>query len=245
MRRFIPLLLAMLLGAVVPVLAVSESAPDEAEHNRRLLDQYRTEPDHYARLLRDLRAFQALPPEKQERMRQFDRELYDEDTATQNRLLEALELYTDWVNRLPEDAQKRIEQAPDRNARLAIVTELRQKDWVDRLPRKDREELLALPPKDQPARLAELRQKERQRRQAWADWAAAQKVRPASALPPVPWTVLRDFAKGNELTRQEKASLNLAGLDKNEKREVLTQEYFKKHPDKVDSYRRQEQRHGK
>ncbi len=141
MRRFIPLFLAVLLGAAVPVLAVSDAAPDDAEHNRRLLDRYRADPDHYARLLRDLRAFQALPPDRQERMRQFDRELHDQDPETQNRLWEVLERYTDWVNRLPKADQKRIEQAADRNERLAIVKQLRMNDWMERLPKKDRDEL--------------------------------------------------------------------------------------------------------
>ena len=54
MRRFgLLLLAAAVLGAAVPVLAVSESAPDDVEHNRRLLEKYRADPDHYARLLRE------------------------------------------------------------------------------------------------------------------------------------------------------------------------------------------------
>ena len=131
----------MLLGAAVPVLAVSDAAPDDSEHNRRLLDRYRADPDHYARLLRDLRAFQALPPDRQERMRQFDRDLHDQDADTQDRLWVVLERYTDWVNRLPEADQKRIEQAADRNERLAIVKQLRMNDWMERLPKKDRDDL--------------------------------------------------------------------------------------------------------
>ena len=82
MRRFGPLLLAtVLLGTAIPVLAVSGPSGDELEHNRRLLARYRAEPDHYARLLRDLRAFQALPPERQERERRFDHDLHQEDPA--------------------------------------------------------------------------------------------------------------------------------------------------------------------
>ena len=100
MRRLVPLLLAVLfLGAVIPVLAVSESCADQLDHNRRLVDKYRADPEqeHYARLLRDLRAFQAVPPERQERMRQFDRELHEQDSATQSRLYEVLERYSDWA----------------------------------------------------------------------------------------------------------------------------------------------------
>ncbi len=92
MRRFGLLFPAvMLLGATLPVSAVPEAAPDDLSHNRRLLDQYRADPEHYARLVRDLRAFQALPPDHQEKMRQFDRALHEEDSETQKRLWEVLE----------------------------------------------------------------------------------------------------------------------------------------------------------
>ena len=250
MRRFIPLFLAVLLGAAVPVLAVSDAAPDDAEHNRRLLDRYRADPDHYARLLRDLRAFQALPPDRQERMRQFDRELHDQAPETQNRLWEVLERYTDWVNRLPQGDQKRIEQVADRNERLAIVKQLRTNDWMERLPKKDRDDLLALPLEQRPARLADLRQKDRQRRQEWVDWAKALKARPnprpphPTALPEVPNKVLTEFINA-ELTTEERANLHLRGLDRADKHEALKQAYFKKHPNAVDYWRRMEQQRAK
>ena len=86
MRRFLPLLLAALLGAAVPVLATPDPAPDELDNNRRLLDHYRADPPHYRRLLADLRTFQALPAGRQEQMRQFDRELHELEPGRQNHL---------------------------------------------------------------------------------------------------------------------------------------------------------------
>src|SRR4051794_7244310 len=110
MRRFVPLLLtATLLGAALPVLAVPDAAPDDLEHNRRLLDRYRADPDHYNRLVPDLRAFQALPADRQERMRQFDRDLHDQDSETQDQLWEVLQRYADWASHLQESDQKRID----------------------------------------------------------------------------------------------------------------------------------------
>ncbi len=250
MRRFIPLFLAVLLGAAVPVLAVSDAAPDDSEHNRRLLDRYRADPDHYARLLRDLRAFQALPPDRQERMRQLDRDLHDQDADTQDRLWGVLDRYTDWVNRLPEADQKRIDQAADRNERLAIVKQLRMNDWMERLPKKDRDDLLALPPEQRPARLADFRQKDRQRRQEWVDWAKAMRARPnprpphPAALPEVPNKTLNEFFK-TELTKEDRAGLHLADADPAERHDILKQEYFKRHPDTIDFWRRQNQRRAK
>lgn len=179
MRRYVPLILAvLLLGAAIPVLAVSEPAPEEIDHNRRLLDRYRADPEHYARLLRDLRVFQALPADRQERMRQFDRDLHEEDSAAQSRLWEVLVRYSDWAARLPEANQRRIDAA-DRTERLDVVKDLRQKEWIERLPKAEREDLLALPDAAaRAARLAQLRKEERQRRQEWRDWANGLKTRP-------------------------------------------------------------------
>jgi hypothetical protein len=317
MRRFGPLLLAIaLLGAALPVLAVSESALDDLDHNRRLLDKYRADPDHYARLLHDLRAFQALPADRQERMRQFDRDLHDQDPATQDRLWEVLERYTDWVGRLPETEQKSIDAAADRTDRLAVVKKLRQNDWIARLPQRDREALLKLPEDKQAAQLAEWRKEERQRRQAWRDWTDAVKSRPdagpppnrparlagfpqevqdfvanqlmpvlsdeekdevkaaaanrwpmlantildlsnahhldlpgppelwsaaRAALPNVPGRVLKEFYQ-TEVNPELEAAMRAAADDPGERYEILRREYFKKHPEQVERWRRFQRR---
>src|SRR5262245_9551054 len=65
-------------------LAESEApAPEDPslllEQNRRLLERWRKDPEHFNRLKNDLRAFQALPSEKQARLRQLDRDLHDEE----------------------------------------------------------------------------------------------------------------------------------------------------------------------
>lgn len=172
MRRFGPLLLAtVLLGTAIPVLAVSECAPDDLEHNRRLLERYRAEPDHYARLLRDLRAFEALPPDRQERERRFDHELREEDPAAEAHLWEVLERYTDWEDRLPDADQRRIDGTGDRAERLKIVIELRDREWVERLPWAERADLQAMTEPIRSKRIAILRYEERQRRKQWRDWA--------------------------------------------------------------------------
>jgi outer membrane protein OmpA-like peptidoglycan-associated protein len=179
MRRFVPLILAVLLLAVaIPALAVSEFAPEDLDHNRRLLERYRADPEHYARLLRDLRAFQALPTDRQERMRQFDRDLHEEDPDAQSRLWEVLERYSDWASRLQESDKRRIDATGDPAERLAVIKDLRQKEWIDRLPKTDRDAVLALPEPARSARLTALRKEERQRRLDWRDWANGQKPRP-------------------------------------------------------------------
>jgi hypothetical protein len=207
MRRFGPVLLTLLLGAAVPVLALSDSAPDELDHNRRLLERYRADPEHYARLLQDLRAFQALPPARQEKMRRFDRALHEEDSDTQTRLWEVLERFVVWANRLPEADRVRLEDTTQPTEKLALVRELRQEEWIDHLPKLEREDLLAMTPAMQAKRVAVLREEERKSRQEWADWANAVKTRAAPGSRPKRPARLTDFPESvqnfvsNRLTR--------------------------------------------
>src|SRR4051794_19732203 len=90
------------LTLVVPGVALSDPGADEVAHNRRLLERWRADPEHYQRLQRDLRAFWALPPERQQQLRALDRQLHDLDPAAQKRLLEALGRYAYWLERLRE-----------------------------------------------------------------------------------------------------------------------------------------------
>jgi hypothetical protein len=196
MRRFGLLLLVMLLGAALPVLAVSESAPDDLDHSRRLLDRYRADPEHYARLLRDLRAFQALPTDRRERMRQFDRALHEEDSETQKRLWEVLERYVAWVERLPEADRQRLDDATNPTEKLAFVRELRQKEWIDHLPKAEREDLLLMSAPMQAKRVAELREDERKQRKEWVGWANTLKTRPNPNSRSYKPARLADFPEG-------------------------------------------------
>ena len=70
------------LGAVIPALAVPGPTPDDLERNRRLLDTWRNDPEHYARLRRDLKAFSDIPHEDQFNGElERDRENVDGDRA--------------------------------------------------------------------------------------------------------------------------------------------------------------------
>ena len=215
MRRFGFLLLAAaLVGAAVPVLAVSEAAPDDLEHNRRLLERDRADPDHYARLLRDLRAFQALPPERQEQMRRFDQALHEEDPATQKRLWAVLERYGEWVGRLPEADQRRIDEAADSADRLRIVKDLRKQQWVDRLPKTDRDALEKLAGPERSKQIALSRWEERRRWKEWQDWAAGQKPRPEAGPRPARPARLSDFPEPVRLFVRDKLTPMLGDEEK-------------------------------
>jgi hypothetical protein len=159
---------AALVAGVTPVLALTEPTIEEREENRRLLEQWQSDPDHMARLQQNLATFRALPPEKQDRLRQLDRALAREDKAARARLLTALERYKVWLGQLPEAERNEILAAPNAKERLQLVRRIRTREWIARLPAADKKKLKKAP--DQAARLAlirQLRQDDHERRAEW------------------------------------------------------------------------------
>jgi hypothetical protein len=162
-----PLTFLLLLLALP--LAVADGN-DEQERNRKLLEKARSDPQHYARLVQDLQAFLALPEERQQELRKLDHDLHDENSASHARLQRALERYADWLQRLPEADRNRIEATSDPKERLRLIKQIREQEWIGRLPKARQDELAKLQsdPARYQQRLKELRQEERQRRKEWA-----------------------------------------------------------------------------
>jgi hypothetical protein len=191
------LVLMAFLAASLHAVVFSDGPPAEdpqvvLEQNRRLVEKRRADPDQFSRLKRDHAAFQALPPERQARLRQLDHDLHAEDPATQARLMAVLERYVAWLEKLDDGDRAWIESAPDAATRLERVKTIRDKQWVKRLPRQVQEDLAKLPADKQPLRIAELRLQERQRRLDWfwtshgRDGDALKRARPTriSEFPP-------------------------------------------------------------
>lgn len=165
LRRFFGLLTLLVLAA--PVIADGEGTSDELDRNRRLLALWRADPDHYARLKRDWKAFQALPLARQERLRKLDRDLSEVDSRTQRHLWSVLERYAAWFDRLPEADRQRIEGTSDRNERLRVIQDVRERQMLERVPRKLREEWAKLPEDQRRTELARFRQETKRRRTEW------------------------------------------------------------------------------
>jgi hypothetical protein len=159
------LVLLVAAAAALPALAVPDG--DAQEHNRELLEKWRADPDHYARLQRDLRAFWALPPARRKQIRQLDQDLQHADARTRKRLWAVLERYHAWLEALPEADRRRVESAANNEERLRVVREIREGQWVERLPRKVREELEHLPPEQRQAQIALLHKEEQRHRREW------------------------------------------------------------------------------
>lgn len=181
----------MLIGAVVllllaPLALEADSATDDVEHNRRLLDKIRKDPEHYERLRQDLAAFLALPEERQEQLRQLDQALHDKTSKASSHLQRVLERYAEWLQRLPEADRQRIQDEADPKKRLQLIRELRDQLWVKSLPKAVREDLQKLPSDLQRVRKAELRKEERKRREEWQvairNWAELTQFRPPTSL---------------------------------------------------------------
>ena len=168
MRRSacMPVLWAV-LAAAAPVLAVAETSEDDMRANRLLLARWRSDPEHYARLKRDYKAFQELPAEKRERLRDLDRDLREEDSNTQARLRRALQRFVAWLDRLPEEERARVDAATDSNDRLRIVKDLREREWIAHLPRADQDRIRVAPADQRPKLIADLRLEEANRHREW------------------------------------------------------------------------------
>ncbi len=155
MRRAVLSLLLLVLLLAVGGAALPEQFPsndgitrdDPVAWNQRLLENWKQNPEHYARLQRDLNRFWNLPRAERDRIRDLDRELHEQDSATQKRLWGVLERYHAWLEQLSESDRRKIE-AVSGSERVALIRKMREQQWVDRLPTPDRTRLTELLRKD-------------------------------------------------------------------------------------------------
>ncbi len=163
-RRVLMILTVLILAWALPALG---DARNDADRNRRFLEQSRKDPKLFAQLRSDYEAFRNLPPAEQERFRKLDQELQDVSSPDRRRLYRALERYASWLDRLPEPQRRRVESAPNEDERIKVIREIRQEQWVDHLPRVFREKVQKAKGKERKALIRELRQEEKRRRQEW------------------------------------------------------------------------------
>lgn len=125
------------------------------------------------------RAFRALPPEQQTRVRELDRQLSEKEPGERGRLFRSLEGYAAWLDRLPDGERKGVLAAATPGLRLGVVQGIRERQWVAALPEAVRNHA-------DPAKRADLirrwKEDEADRRRAWhvarKNWEAFQKNDP-------------------------------------------------------------------
>jgi hypothetical protein len=207
------LVLIFSLAGAMQALALSEPAREDPqaalEQNRRLLKKWRADPEHYARLQQDWRAFQELPAERQESLRKLDRDLHAAEPAEQARLWRVLDRYVAWLDKLPEADRARIASAANAKERLKSVKEIRDRQWVSRLPKGQQDYVWKLKPEEQPREIARLRQADRVRRLEWfwsthaRDEAALKRARPTRIAEFPPEVQFYFWQTLNHLLRQQ------------------------------------------
>jgi hypothetical protein len=226
-------LMAVLLIATSGAAPPGETAtPDAAREdalasNARRLERWRKDPEHHARLQRDLNAFWEMSPERRALLRKLDHDLHQEDSATQTRLWGVLERYHSWLVRLPEEDRRRVESTGDWRKRLEVVRDLREQEWVRRQPPAVQKRIKGLASAERRAEVARLREEQRQQHRE-AMRLANRRDKPKTTLPEIPERTLYHFLT-NELTNEDRKRLNFA-LGDPTARERLKQEFFKRHP---------------
>src|SRR5262245_47132257 len=153
------------LGALLPGSAPSQPPGEDLEHNRKLLEEWRRDPEKIARLQKSYALLRSLPADEQARLRRLDYELNDLDSVSQARLVRVMERYAEWMNRLPEADRSFIQSAPNARERLQRIQELKDRQYSDRQPRAKRLDLAES--RDPGKTVALLKQEERQQRDEW------------------------------------------------------------------------------
>jgi hypothetical protein len=166
------------------------TSPDAPAEDRQRLEQVRQDPERYARLRREAAAFLRLSPEQQERLRRLDRDLRGQAPAEAARLRRALQRYADWRDGLPEAERRLIDQAPDASTRLRLVKDLRERQWVSRLPKAYRDRIEHAQGSERAALIQRYRQEERRQNREWQvalrNWDELQKGPPPARLQDFP-----------------------------------------------------------
>lgn len=79
------------------------------------------------------KAFMQLPAERQQAIRDLDKQLYAHPAGSRDRLLRVLEAYALWMNALPETERKAVLAAETPEVRLKLILEMREKQYIERL----------------------------------------------------------------------------------------------------------------
>ncbi|MFM7148995.1 MAG: hypothetical protein ACKO23_04050 [Gemmataceae bacterium] len=160
--RFLGLLLAIPL-----VLAARETPESIMESNQKRLDKLRIDPEQYQRLVANWQSFKKQSPARQQQLRQLDQQLHDLDRADLNRLWAVLDRYHSWLEKQEPDVRKRLTASGDPSKRLALLKEIRRREWVEMLPSSVRDKWQKLPADQQEGKLQEIREEQERIQQLW------------------------------------------------------------------------------
>jgi hypothetical protein len=125
-------------------------------------------PDDPAYLRRQYAWFRAQDPARQQQFRRLHAELTTLLPDEQARLTKVMQAYNAWLAKLPEADRQRVLAAPTAAERLEEIKRLRERDWVDGLPKVYRDEYARLDDEARRQKVQEWRAEEAERRDEWA-----------------------------------------------------------------------------
>jgi hypothetical protein len=140
-RRYFLALIAAFAGT--SLWAAAQSPRELMEENRARLVELRKSPEQLARLNENLKAFLDLPEGRQAAITKLERELSEFPAKKRDRLLSSLERYVDWLEQLRKKdpaTYRAIKEAPTAAARLALIKDRRDREWMEQQPKKYRDE---------------------------------------------------------------------------------------------------------
>ncbi len=140
-------------------------------------------------------SFKALSSARQQAIRELDKQLYSQPVALREHLFRVLEVYTIWLDRLPEAQRKVVLAATTPKKRLEEVKTIRNEQWVDALPPVLRAKLAGLPPKEKTDLIKQWKDEEATRRD---EWGFVRKHADDIAANRIPWP-FDDLARRKEV----------------------------------------------
>src|SRR6516164_4422909 len=94
-------------------IVLADQPLTEAEQSRRQLERIKQDPEHYARLQRELEVFIQQSPDEQARLRQLDRDLHALNSGAYARLHRVMDRYASWLENLSEADRQQVFSASD------------------------------------------------------------------------------------------------------------------------------------
>ena len=125
-------------------------------------------PDDPEYLRRQHAWFQAQEASRQKQLRKLHAEFQELDPKSRDRYVQVMMQYNAWLARLPEADRQRVVTASSALARLEIVRQLRELDWVKTLPAPYRAEYAKLDGDARKQKVLEWRNEEAERDEEWA-----------------------------------------------------------------------------
>lgn len=157
--------------ALVAAWAVAQTTDAELDQNRaRVIALQKSQPEQFARLRENLKSFLALSDTQRASIVKLDAEVQKLSPKKRERLLNALERYSDWLDQLREkepQAYRMIKEAPNDSARIALIKDRRDREWMELQPKVQRDEWNKLQGPARAEFVLMLREQERRKQEQW------------------------------------------------------------------------------